>query len=93
MNNKYLSIIIICLLGIMLCMGAVSAKSMKAKNFNDFTMDVPTDSNFVEQEIEDGSEDSDVLMSAETYLDEKNLIILMYIDSPLFAGENNAAIY
>ena len=44
MNNKYLSIIIICLLGIMLCMGAVSAKSMKAKNFNDFTMDVPTDS-------------------------------------------------
>lgn len=32
-------------------------------------------------------------MSAETYLDEKNLIILMYIDSPLFAGENNAAIY
>lgn len=93
MNKKYLSILIICLLGFILCVGAVSAKSMKTEHFGDFKMDVPKDSNFVKQEIDEGSEDSDLPLSMDVYVDEKNLIAFYYIDSPIFAGENNAIIY
>lgn len=93
MNNKYLSIMTIFLLGVMLCMGAVSAKAMKTNDFDDFEMDIPNDSNFVKQELEDDPKDSDMPLSVETYIDETNLIVLAYIDSPMFAGENNAAIY
>lgn len=93
MNNKYLAVLIICALGLMLCVGAVSAKSMKTKNFADFKVDVPKDSNFVKQKVDDESKDSDIPMSMEVYVDEKNIVGLYYIDSLLFAGENNAVIY
>ena len=94
MNSKYLSILIICSLGVILCMGAVCAKSMTSQNFGDFRVDVPKNSDFVEQDLDvDESENSDIPLSGETYVDEKNILMLVYIDSPLFAGENNAAIY
>ena len=91
MNNKLLSLILICLLVGVLSMGFVCAKSMKTEDFGTFKMDVPKDSNFVKQEIEDS--DDNVFDNQEQYVDEKNLIILTYVDTPLFSGEHNAIIY
>lgn len=77
----------------MLCVGAVSAKSMKTEHFGDFNMDVPKNSNFVKQELDEESQDSDIPLSMDVYVDEKNIMGIYYIDTPLFAGENNAIIY
>ncbi len=91
MNNKLLSIILICLLVGVLSMGVVCAKSMKTQDFGTFKIDVPKDSNFVKQELEDS--DDNIFANQEQYVDEKNLIVLNYVDTPLFSGENNAILY
>ncbi|WP_298502390.1 hypothetical protein [uncultured Methanobrevibacter sp.] len=92
MNKKYISILIICSLITVLCMGLVCAKSMQTQDFYSFKIDTPNGSNFVKEEIEI-DEDNIFPGSQEAYVDEQNQIMIYYIDSPIFAGENNAIIY
>ena len=87
MNNRYLSILMISLLIGMACMGIVCAKeSMKTHDFKDFKMDVPKDSNFVKQPLEDL--DDDMGFEEKAYLDEKNQIVINYGYFPIATDDN-----
>ncbi len=76
-----------------LCVSVVSAEQMKSKTFgNVFSMDVPKDSNFVEEPIEDG-DDSDIPMVSKFYVDENLQIGLFYFDSVMFNNDNAGLLY
>lgn len=75
-------------------MSTVCANSMTSHDFDgNFKMDVPKDSNFVKQAMED-NKDADVLqLDSGTYLDEKNLILVEFVDSPLISDSNDKVLY
>ena len=92
MNKRYISLLIICLFGCMLCMSVVCAKdSMKNQKFgNEFKMDVPKNSNFAQQARE-SDENETVPFDEKLYFDEKSQIAVEYINSSVFS--NNTAIF
>ena len=92
MDSKYISVLIICLLLSMVCMGTVCAKSMKTQDFGDFKMDVPTDSNFAEQAMET-DEDDDFSIKSELYIDNQNQIMVMNTNSSIISQDNSYMMY
>lgn len=83
MNKKIF--LILSLLIVMMSISVVCAQSMTSHNFgNDFTMDVPKDSNFVEQPLNDTDVDNFDL-NEKAYLDEGNMMIIEYVDTSIIS--------
>jgi hypothetical protein len=83
MNKKYLMIFSLIFMIIFTC-GCVSA--MEQHNFgSDFTMNVPKDSNFEKAE---GAVYDDLPFNEIDYVDQKNKIVVSYINDPMISDEN-----
>lgn len=92
MRSKYVSVLIICLLLGMVCMGAVCAKdSMKTEKFGKVLMDVPKDSNFAKQAV--NNSENDMGMEYDVYIDEKIPLIIGLTDVGLFSNESSPIFY
>lgn len=92
MKSKYISFLIIVLLLGMVCMAAVCAKdSMKTGQFGDVSMDVPKDSNFAKQAVNNSANDMGI--EFDMYADEKLPIIVALTDFRLLSNENSVIFY
>ena len=86
--NRKLIFALIFILALGLCVSSVSAASLHPKNFeNDFTVSIPKGSNFVKTESE-MEEDAFMGIEMEQYIDESNMLILMYVDSAVISDDS-----
>ena len=87
MDKKF---ILICVIALALSVGAVSAVNLENKNFDDaFSIDVPKDSNFVLQAMDEGSSfNFSSNVSLKMHVDEKNQIVIIYSDIPLISNNS-----
>ena len=87
MNKK---LILICVIALVLSVGAVSAVKLENKNFDDaFSIKVPKDSNFALQAMDSGSGfNFSSNVSLKMHVDEKNQIVIIYSDIPLISNNS-----
>ena len=87
MDKKF---ILICVIALALSVGAVSAVNLENKNFDDaFSINVPKDSNFVLQAMDEGSSfNFSSNVSLKMHVDEKNQIVIIYSDIPLISNNS-----
>ena len=87
MDKKFISI---CIIALVLSIGAVSAVNLETKNFDDtFSIKVPKNSNFAVQAMDNESNfNFSSNVSLKMYVDEKNQIIVMTCDAPLISKDS-----
>ena len=87
MNKK---LILICVIALVLSVGAVSAVKLENKNFDDaFSIKVPKDSNFALQAMDSGSGfNFSSNVSLKMHVDEKNQIVIIYSDIPMISNNS-----
>ena len=92
MDKKF---ILICIVALVLSVGAVSAVNLENKNFDDaFSIKVPKNSNFALQAMDDGSGfNFSSNVSFKMYVDQKNQIIVLYSDVPLISKDSADFVY
>ena len=92
MDKKF---ILICIVALVLSVGAVSAVNLENKNFDDaFSMKVPKNSNFAIQATnESAGFNFSSNVSFKMYVDQKNQIIVLYSDVPLISKDSADFVY
>lgn len=74
-------------------MSVVCATSMTSHDFGgDFNMDVPKDSNFVEQPVDLNGTDA-INLNERVYMDESKIILVEYVSTSLIGKENAYIFY
>ena len=87
MDKKFISI---CIIALVLSIGAVSAVNLETKNFDDtFSIKVPKNSNFAVQAMDKESGfNFSSNVSLKMHVDEKNQIIVIFSDIPLISKDS-----
>ena len=87
MDKKF---ILICVIVLVLSVGAVSAVNLENKNFDDaFSIKVPKNSNFALQAMNDSSGfNFSSNVSLKMHVDEKNQIVIIYSDIPMISNNS-----
>ena len=87
MDKKFISI---CIIVLVLYIGAVSAVNLETKNFDDtISIKVPKNSNFAVQAMNDSSGfNFSSNVSLKMHVDEKNQIIVIFSDIPLISKDS-----
>ena len=87
MDKKF---ILICVIVLVLSVGAVSAVNLENKNFDDaFSIKVPKNSNFAVQAMDSSSGfNFSSNVSLKMHVDEKNQIVIIYSDIPLISNNS-----
>lgn len=87
MDKKF---ILICVITLVLSVGAVSAVNLETKTFDDaFSMKVPKNSNFAVQAMDSSSGfNFSSNVSLKMHVDEKNQIVIIYSDIPLISNNS-----
>lgn len=87
MDKKFISI---CIIALVLSIGAVSAVNLETKNFDDtFSIKVPKNSNFAVQAMDKESGfNFSSNVSLKMHVDEKNQIIVIFSDIPMISKDS-----
>ena len=70
-----------------LMVGSVNASLVDYNFDNDFSMNVPKDSNFVQQTVPQSDDDTGFIGDEKDYVDEKNQLAVLYIESELISND------
>lgn len=91
MNKKGIMIFTL-MLTLFLMLGSVNASLVEHNFDNDFSMEVPSDSNFVLQPIQD-DEDASIMGNEKVYLDENNLLFVLFVEGSMISDDNVDGLY